>query len=86
MSRDSGELVLTGTSPQVGNAHEVLAARPHWHDQESGLQVALNPAYLAEALEALEEDEAELRIVGSLKPVALIGRARRHDILPVATS
>ena len=86
VGRESGELILTGTSPQVGNAYEVLEAKLRWQGHEDGLQVALNPAYLAEALEALEEDEAELRIVGSLNPVTLIGRARRHDILPVAAS
>lgn len=77
------EAAITSNEPAVGNAQEVLDAKLSWPAEAEGLQVALNPAFLVEALDALEDDEAELRIVGDRNPVTLIGRSRRHDILPL---
>lgn len=84
IEKGSGELVLTSNVPEIGNAHEAMEVGEDWRDQEeTKLEVALNPAFLAQALETLEEDQVEMWMVSSHHPIILVGRARRHDILPV---
>ncbi|MCZ7637563.1 MAG: DNA polymerase III subunit beta [Verrucomicrobia bacterium] len=80
-SRNS--LVITANAPEVGEAHETVAINYKGNE----LAVAFNPAFLVEALRALDTEEVFLELTDELSPGVLkINGPFLYVIMPMRTN
>jgi DNA polymerase III subunit beta len=64
LSFSSGELKVSASTPDVGDAEETMPAAFEGED----LEIGFNPEFLREGIESVEGDEVMLRLISPLRP------------------
>lgn len=83
LSFTRNQLAITANTPEIGEAHETLSINYKGAD----LAIAFNPAFLVEALRALEEDEVFFELTDELSPGVLkINGPFLYVIMPMRTN
>ena len=83
LSFSRNQLAITANTPEVGEAHETLSLNYKGAD----LAIAFNPAFLVEALRALEQDEVFFELTDELSPGVLkINGPFLYVIMPMRTN
>ena len=83
LSFSRNQLAITANTPEIGEAHETLSINYKGAD----LAVAFNPAFLVEALRALEQDEVFFELTDELSPGVLkINGPFLYVIMPMRTN
>lgn len=83
LSFSRNQLAITANTPEIGEAHETLSINYKGVD----LAVAFNPAFLVEALRALEQDEVFFELTDELSPGVLkVNGPFLYVIMPMRTN
>lgn len=80
--KTEGKVILTASSPEVGQTYEEIAVPP----SPEAIQIAFNVRYLIDALKAVDEEEVCFRLAAPLRPTLLRPREVSEQycvILPV---
>jgi DNA polymerase III subunit beta len=64
LSFSSGELKVSASTPDVGDAEEAMPAA----FEGEGLEIGFNPEFLRDGIESVEGDEVMLRLISPLRP------------------